>query len=51
MLATGVGQQVAQFHGSSTKMMMMMMMMMTMMMKIRYFLENKFGAAFWNSQE
>jgi len=50
MRATGVGQQVAQLHGSFTMMMMMMMMMM-MIMKIRYFLENKFGAAFWNSQE
>jgi len=46
MRATGVDQQVAQLHGSCT-----MMMMAVVAMKIRYFLENKFGAAFWNSQE
>jgi hypothetical protein len=48
MRATGVGQQVAQLHGSCTTTTTTMMMMM---MKIRYFLENKFGVAFWNSQE
>ena len=47
MRENGVSQQVAQLHGSC----MMMMMMMMMMMKIRYFLENKLGAEFWNSQE
>jgi hypothetical protein len=43
MRATRMGQQVAQLHGSCT--------MMMVMMKIRYFLENKFEVAVWNSQE